>query len=367
MDRQQILKNAAFVGLPSPVSSTHHQIPQQSARGRVRFTPASWDKYFDTKRIVNVKENAFSIFEKGSLGPVLYLIHGGGFSALSWALVSKAITELVACRCVAVDLRGHGADNVENAVVNSDIADVIRTIFPNEQDSPPIVLIGHSLGGAVCVHAASRNLIPKLVGLVVIDVVEGTALESLACMESIVRGRPKCFPSIENAIEWAFRSGHIKNPESACVSMIGQLMPMDSSSVGDSTDVCQAVSACDTIMEDGAPPETDTPKESTKTLIWRIDLLKTQPFWLGWFTGLSKMYLECPTPKLLLLAGMDRLDKDLTIGQMQGKFQMVVLPKSGHAVQEDQPVKVAEALATFLVRNKIVEAASEFQRTFPCC
>ena len=32
------------------------------------------------------------------------------------------------------------------------------------------------------------------------------------------------------------------------------------------------------------------------------------------------MFLHCPVPKLLLLAGMDRLDKDLTIGQMQGNF-----------------------------------------------
>ena len=39
---------------------------------------------------------------------------------------------------------------------------------------------------------------------------------------------------------------------------------------------------------------------------------------------------------------------------------MVVLPKSGHAVQEDQPVKVAEALATFMVRNKIVQAVAAF-------
>lgn len=45
-----------------------------------------------------------------------------------------------------------------------------------------------------------------------------------------------------------------------------------------------------------------------------------------------------------------------------GKFQMVVLPKSGHAVQEDQPVKVAEALATFMVRHKFVKEAIT---TFP--
>lgn len=39
-----------------------------------------------------------------------------------------------------------------------------------------------------------------------------------------------------------------------------------------------------------------------------------------WFTGLSQKFLNCRTAKLLLLAGTDRLDKDLLIGQMQGSF-----------------------------------------------
>ena len=47
------------------------------------------------------------------------------------------------------------------------------------------------------------------------------------------------------------------------------------------------------------------------------------------------MFLSVRGPKLLLLAGTDRLDKDLLVGQMQGKFQLVVLPAVGHVVQED--------------------------------
>jgi protein phosphatase methylesterase 1 len=35
---------------------------------------------------------------------------------------------------------------------------------------------------------------------------------------------------------------------------------------------------------------------------------------------------------------------------MQGKFQLVVLPKAGHAVHEDDPEKVAIAIAGFLKR-----------------
>ena len=39
------------------------------------------------------------------------------------------------------------------------------------------------------------------------------------------------------------------------------------------------------------------------------------------------MYLSVTAPKILMLAGTDRLDKPLTIGQMQGKFQMSLLPQ----------------------------------------
>jgi len=53
-----------------------------------------------------------------------------------------------------------------------------------------------------------------------------------------------------------------------------------------------------------------------------------------WFMGLSKNFLQARTARLLVLAGTDRLDKELMIGQMQGKFQMVVVPNVGHMVHE---------------------------------
>ena len=47
----------------------------------------------------------------------------------------------------------------------------------------------------------------------------------------------------------------------------------------------------------------------------------------GWYEGLSEAFLGFKGPKVLMLAGTDRLDRALTIGQMQGRFQMVVLPQ----------------------------------------
>ena len=54
-----------------------------------------------------------------------------------------------------------------------------------------------------------------------------------------------------------------------------------------------------------------------------------------------------------MLAGSDRMDKELTIAQMEGKFKMVVVNNVGHAVQEDDPAKVAEVFMDFLEKFHI--------------
>lgn len=71
-----------------------------------------------------------------------------------------------------------------------------------------------------------------------------------------------------------------------------------------------------------------------KKYTWRIDLSKSEQYWSGWFENLSAKFLDLNVPKLLLLASIDGLDRALTVGQMQGKFQLQVLARCGHAVHE---------------------------------
>lgn len=104
----------------------------------------------------------------------------------------------------------------------SDVGSIIEKLYP--ASAPPIMIVGHSMGGAICVHIASLELIPSLIGCVVIDVVEGTAMEALASMQSFLRSRPQNFKSIQQAIEWCIRSGQIRNTASAKVSMPGQII-----------------------------------------------------------------------------------------------------------------------------------------------
>lgn len=67
---------------------------------------------------------------------------------------------------------------------------------------------------------------------------------------------------------------------------------------------------------------------------------------------MSDNYLSVKAAKLLIVSGIDRLDKPLTIGQIQGKFQMQIVKGSGHNVQEDYPDKVCEHLLAFWSRNQ---------------
>lgn len=249
------------------------------------------------------------------------------------------------------------------------------------------------MGGAIATRASLQDcaqLLQNLSGLVVIDVVEGTALEALSGMQAILRSRPCSFASLEKAIEWAVRSGQTKNNQAARLSMPGMLKRVDDG---------QRISLSPTSprkkrgREDALKEEEEEDEEeqsddddneektegessrrrsgSSKTCHhyeWRVNLFESQDYWQGWFTGLSRAFLQSKSPaKLLLVAGLDRLDKELTVGQMQGKFQMQVLPQSGHAIHEDHADQVAQVIATFLIRNKLTVALDDFIPNPPGC
>lgn len=50
------------------------------------LTPLQWTEFFDRKELIQTNdEDYFNVYFKGSTGPLFYLIHGGGYSALTWA------------------------------------------------------------------------------------------------------------------------------------------------------------------------------------------------------------------------------------------------------------------------------------------
>ncbi|XP_031626536.1 protein phosphatase methylesterase 1 [Contarinia nasturtii] len=363
-------------------------------KGRQKdYVPTMWNEYFEEKEDVSLNDDQtfrvyFSKRDKENQKPLLVLLHGGGYNALTWSHFTTEITAIIDCQCLAIDLRGHGDSRVANEsdlsanTLANDVGEIISKLYP--ESAPPIMLIGHSMGGAICVHIASLELIPSLIGCVVIDVVEGTAMEALASMQSFLRSRPQYFKSIQQAIEWSIRSGQIRNAASAKVSMPGQIINIETGKLATNelplSDAHSDTSSSDSIsvfnhstiaedeeIDNASQPQNQQSHSNEKKYTWRINLSKSEQYWSGWFDKLSEKFLNLRVPKLLLLASIDGLDRMLTVGQMQGKFQLQVLARCGHAVHEDRPSEVAEVIASYMIRNKFAETTGDFKQHPPCC
>lgn len=87
---------------------------------------------------------------------------------------------------------------------------------------------------------------------------------------------------------------------------------------------------------------------------WKNDMMKTEKFWPDWFKGLTNDFLSCRLHKLLFIADKIRLDKELTIAYMSGKFKLICFGgEVGHTMQEDNPFETAQACHLLLDRFKI--------------
>ncbi|KAL4740995.1 protein phosphatase methylesterase 1 [Aspergillus similis] len=330
---------------PSPVK----QLFARPERTRRVLNSLEWTSFFDQELYLRRQVNDLDIVHHVYLtpptnsGPLFVMHHGAGSSGLSFASCAAEIRKILPnAGILSADARDHGSTSVKRAsedgeadpetarldlsldTLNQDLLFVIRETQAKMgwETLPDIVLVGHSLGGAVITDVAKKGeLGRKLLAYAVLDVVEGSAMDALQSMETYLSTRPSRFPSLPSGIEWHTRSRTIRNRTSARVSVPSLLY------------------------------HEDVPKDPSKPWVWRTNLAETKPFWEGWFVGLSRKFLEARGGKLLLLAGTDRLDKELMIGQMQGKYQLQVFPDAGHFIQEDQPARTAQILVDFYKRN----------------
>ncbi|KAG5289591.1 phosphatase methylesterase 1 [Histoplasma ohiense] len=339
----------------SSASSTGTVIPSASKNlfartsrltsSRAEAAPLSWMDFFDRELYLDEDVDGLHITHHvyisapSDSGPLFVTHHGAGSSGLSFAACAVEIKKLLpAAGILSLDARHHGSTSVKisqdaenNSQVEMDLTldtlsrDLLFVIEQtrikmNWESHPDVVLVGHSLGGAVVTDASSKGeLGSKLLAYAVLDVVEGSAMDALQSMETYLSTRPSSFPSVSSGIDWHTRSRTIRNTLSARASVPSLLR--------------------------------EDPSDSSRPWKWRTDLAATKPFWENWFIGLSKKFLQARGGKLLLLAGTDRLDTELIIGQMQGKYQLQVLPEAGHFIHEDQPAKTAQILVDFYKRN----------------
>ena len=241
----------------------------------------------------------------------------------------------------------------------SDVVGVVRAVYPRP---PPLLVVGHSLGAALGVHVCASKLLP-VCGLCMVDLVEGTAVDSLQHMAAIVASRPSAFSDHAAAVQWALRSGALRNAGSARFSMPDQLvesvLTLEERMRGAVHDEAQEAG----VLPSPAVAAAMASAAPVRCYRWRTDLLASERYWSGWFAGLSALFLSCPPPKLLLLASADRLDPPLMVAQMQGKLQVDVVAHAGHSVQEDQPAETARRIAAFAARHKFQQMAAVWAKT----
>lgn len=305
--------------------------------------PSQWNTYFRSNEHIkvqsrNIEFNTYYTVPSSILGPSLPVFifhHGAGLSGLSFANLARNLGDQLNnnCCCLSFDARGHGGTKFIDAkqaqnYFRDDFVDDFHTLveyfvseklkhLPTEKLS--IIFIGHSLGGSICTFTYSKlsiELKKQVIGVAMFDIVEEAATLALEKVNHFLQATPNMFSGYEEAIDW-----HVSH---------------ELSRLRESADI--------------AIPALFKPTESGKVV--RITNLETfRPFWRTWFSDLSKSFVSLPTCKLLILAGNDNLDRELIIGQMQGKYQLVVFQDSGHFIQEDTPRKTALTLVDFWKRN----------------
>ncbi|AMD19746.1 HCL405Cp [Eremothecium sinecaudum] len=304
----------------------------------------TWSDYFDFNESIEIQDRGFQFntyyalpknLDTNSI-PIFFFHHGAGSSGLTFApLVKELVARLNGtCGAVSFDARGHGStraigDGASPAydldTFTYDFAAIMEHFLNNilSKDVPvsklSIVLVGHSLGGSICtavVPKLNKELSSKVVSVAMFDIVEEVAVAALEKMDHFLDVTPNSFRSMREAIEYHIKHG-LSNLRSSAEILVPSLF---------------------TEQSDGS--------------VTRITNLRAfAPYWDTWFKGLSSDFTKLPVSKMLLLAGSDKLDRELIIGQMQGKFQLIVFQDSGHFIQEDVPYKTAIALIDFWRRN----------------
>ncbi|KAI9723177.1 MAG: Protein phosphatase methylesterase 1 [Chrysothrix sp. TS-e1954] len=347
-----LLRKMAKPPPPPSIASANGAIPEEDAEGDsssassmssvgtivptstttpLAASPVPWHAYFEQELFLEHDGTTHHVYvtppQNVSTDVLFVCHHGAGASGMSFALLAVELKRLLpSAGILSIEARDHGLTvtsevpaDLSLPTLQRDLESVVDLAKVKLQwDAlPKIVLVGHSVGGVVVTQVAKASSYGnKLVGSVVIDVVEGSALETVRGMESYVAKRPTSFESLQEAMDWHIRSHAIRNRTS---------------------------------VELSTPPLLR--ETASDQWIWRTDLSATKQYWQSWFTGMSKAFLEGKTAKLLVLAGTDRLDKELMIGQMRGAFQLSIFPEAGHFVQEDVPDKLAELLVEFYKRN----------------
>ncbi len=137
-------------------------------------------------------------YAKAGSGPPLLFVHGSGGDHTIWGYQLEGLKD--AFTVAALDLNGHGrSPRREGDGLSLYTEDVLSVLDALAEEHGPAVLLGHSLGGAVALHAALQK--PK--GLRALGLI-GTGAK-LRVHPDILRAIDEDFErAVEQILQWAF-------------------------------------------------------------------------------------------------------------------------------------------------------------------
>lgn len=193
--------------LPYPILTLCSKRPANHTNRPSQSTSLSWTDFFtqelyleqnDPSANIRISHHVYLIPPSES-APLFVMHHGAGSSGLSFAACAGEIRKILPkAGVLSLDCRDHGntqvtrIDDNDNSSSSSSSVEMDLTLETlsrdllfviNEtrsrmgwgRDLPDIVLVGHSLGGAVITDVAKQGALgQKLLAYAVLDVVEGT-------------------------------------------------------------------------------------------------------------------------------------------------------------------------------------------------
>lgn len=118
----------------------------------------------------------------GDVDPLVVLVHGAWHGAWCWAAL-QAELDRRAVPSLAVDLPGHGASTLPLGDMYGDAQHVVDVV---DRLDRPVLLVGHSYGGAVVTEAAVRTD-----GVVAVTYLAAFALEEGEAVRDLSRAVPR--------------------------------------------------------------------------------------------------------------------------------------------------------------------------------
>jgi pimeloyl-ACP methyl ester carboxylesterase len=270
-----------------------------------------------TRESYPLPEGTLSALSWGAAPPELVLLHGGGQNAHTWDTLALALGRPL----LAIDLPGHGhssrrQDRDYGPWRNAEaVASVIERAAPDAR-----AVVGMSLGGNTTIRLAATR--PDLVRrAVIIDVTPNSGIRSRALSPAergavaLVSG-PPVYESFEVMAAAAVASSP-RRPRSA--------------------------------VERGVRHNARRLPDGRWT--WRYDLFGERPATVGDNTALWPDVSAITVPALLVIGGDSGFTtkEDVTEFQRRLPFARVeVVPDAGHAVQSDQPLRLARLIQDFV-------------------